>query len=265
MRRFAGALLLALLAASPVRADSSRLEGFWGGLKGADILFSAAETEAGWEGRIAIRSAGFLRVLGGFDTEVEAHGPVGDRGAIPEDYSQHVISRSSDRIVEVRYAGEPILGSRVRDLVLFADPSRSKRDGENLPEPPESMRMGAIDPLSAILALGRHAIAGETRFTLPVYDGRRRFDVEVAVLGPGRIEIGGQERNSLRLRATVHPLAGFRPFHLRWWTDAKFDIALDPRSGMPLRVASDSFLVAVVVTAKALCPPANGCELPAAK
>jgi len=265
VRRTALALAFVALVAGPAHGAEQvtlRMEGWWGGLKSADILFIALEADGGWNGDVEIRSAGLVRWLSGLRADIRGHGPLDGAGALPESYIQHVVTRRSERTVAVDFAGAPPLGRRLSDQETLLDPAYQKRDPEAVPDLPEAQRRATMDPIAAILTLGRRVLAGERRFTLPVYDGRRRFDLAVERGGANRHPIGGRVVDTLDAVAVVHPLGGFRPFHLRLWTDAKFEIYLDPKTGLPLRISSSSFGAAVVVTAHAVCPPDPVCALP---
>lgn len=255
--------LLVLLAASgAARADGPvtlRMEGWWGGLKGADILFTSNQTKSAWSGEFLVQAAGLLRWLTRLEADARGHGPEGPEGAAPLSYLQHVVSNKSDRTVELGFGGEPPLGRRLRDVETYADPDKRKRDPENVPDLAEAQRRDTMDPIAAILVLGRRALAGERTYLLNVYDGRRRFDLSVEVRGRATHGLFGRPTETIDAVAIVHPVAGFKPFHYRWWSDARFEVYLDPSSGLPLRISSSSFLASAVLSATAMCPPAPDC------
>ncbi len=105
-------------------------------------------------------------------------------------------------------------------------------------------------------------MAGERKYVLPVYDGRRRFDLAVEVRGRATHGLLGRNAKTVDAVAIVHPIAGFKPYHQRWWNNARFDVYLDPATGLPLQISSSSFVAAVVLTTTAVCPPAPNCATP---
>jgi hypothetical protein len=272
MRLFLAVLGLILLV-GPARADDrvvERMEGWWGGMKAADIMLTVDESSrsAGpinWDGMLEIHSSGIIKWLTGLTAEARGHGHFSSPPAVSESYLQHVRSNKSDRTVSVAYAGDTSLATRTKDLETFADPTKAARDAENVPDLPEDERRGTIDPIAAVLSIGRRAAAGEKRFVLAVYDGRRRFDLAVEVTGPGSHHFDGRQVATLDAIATVHPIGGFKPFHVKWWNNAKFDVFVDPRTELPLQISSSSFVAAVVVTAHAVCPPNPDCAFPSNK
>jgi hypothetical protein len=265
------AVVCVFLFAGPTWADErlvERLEGWWGGLKAADILLSIDDEQgqhgrSDWNGQLQIHTAGIIRLLTGLNAEARGHGHFDSPPAVSETYLQHVSSNKSDRTVSVAFAGEPPLGARLKDLETYADPKKAARDAENVPDLPEDQRRNTIDPIAAVLNIGRRAVAGETRFTLPVYDGRRRFDLVVEVKGPASHRFDGRQVPTIDAVAVVHPIGGFKPFHAKWWNNAKFDVIIDPKTALPLQISSSSFVAAVVLTAHAVCPPDPECALPA--
>ena len=86
----------------------------------------------------------------------------------PELHAQHGTWRGEQRLAEVRYeADRPI----VHNVVPPPDP-------EETTQVPEESIPGTIDPFSAALtALKQFAATGTCRGTLPIFDGRRRYDM----------------------------------------------------------------------------------------
>jgi hypothetical protein len=68
----------------------------------------------------------------------------------------------------------------------------------------EEFRRNVVDPLSVITLIREALRRGETNFTIPVYDGARRFDTVVRVLPRDPKEPG------VRLAMTLRPIAGFK-------------------------------------------------------
>jgi hypothetical protein len=68
----------------------------------------------------------------------------------------------------------------------------------------EEFRRNTIDPLSAVTAIQAGVRRGETAFTVPVYDGERRFDTIVRV--PPR----DPKQPGIHLAITLKAIAGFK-------------------------------------------------------
>ena len=83
---------------------------------------------------------------------------------------------------------------------------RGPGDSSKKPLLAEAFRKNVLDPLSTVTAIRRELRRGNRgAFTVPVYDGARRFDVGVRVLPkqPGT-------EPALHLELTLAPIAGFK-------------------------------------------------------
>src|SRR5690606_25284345 len=78
---------------------------------------------------------------------------------------------------------------------------------------PEQFRRDVIDPLSCITAIRRlvreRSIDRTGGFTLAVYDGSRRFDVEGSLESIETVPWGGTRIEAMTLRLLLRPVAGF--------------------------------------------------------
>lgn len=82
---------------------------------------------------------------------------------------------------------------------------RGAADTSKKPPLAERFRTNVLDPLSALAAIRQELRRGNRgAFTIPVYDGARRFDVRVRVL-PKR-----EGDTALHLALTLAPIAGFK-------------------------------------------------------
>jgi hypothetical protein len=116
-------------------------------------------------------------------------------------------ARSSEvrpRSFEGTYSRE----DRVRDIAIaygadggIASFALTKRGRVRVSRVPDGLAAGTVDPLTAILRarawLGQ-AVEGAT-LTLPVFDGRKRYDAEIRYLGPAQITQGGDSKAAHRV------------------------------------------------------------------
>jgi hypothetical protein len=117
---------------------------------------------------------------------------------------------------------------------------RGPRDTSHEPPLAEKFRRDIVDPLSAIEGIRdavrrAHAATGAS-FTIPVYDGKRRFDVL------GRIGAHDARQHLLRVELTLRPIAGFKG---RTRSDEDPDDAPRP---VALALTDDARLVPVSMT-----------------
>jgi Protein of unknown function (DUF3108) len=136
---------------------------------------------------------------------------------------------------------------------------RGPGDTSRKPELKEEFRRNVIDPLSAVTAIRAAVRRGETAFTIPVYDGARRFDVIAKVLPR-------DPRNSgIRLALSLHAIAGFkgeasddgdpddapRPVSLTLSDDARL---------LPLEMSAPVWFFPLDVTFERLCAGGADCR-----
>jgi hypothetical protein len=118
-------------------------------------------------------------------------------------------------VIDYREAGEV-------SAVVEPRPEQDARDAV-----PAALQQRTIDPLTATLA----AIAFDCRGTLPVFDGRRRYDMRLRDMGEADVPAAsnGTYRGRARhCRAEIHSLAGLRrdgddderPAQLDYWIAA---------------------------------------------
>ncbi len=220
----------ASLAAEPVEV---RYDVFWGGFRAAEIKL----VQAGPDAEMAVRATGLLESLSAFALDAEAQ---------QQRFQSHARSKKSETVLAVDFHGEPprTLIDETRDL----EPKKKQEPREPVPE---AMKAGTMDPLTALTTASRRALAGKPgeRFTVPVFDGRNRYDAVVTVTGPGSAEVNGRRVSGIKATILFQPLAGFRKKSREMWDDASFTILLDPATQLPARIVSDNFLVATVISA----------------
>lgn len=173
------------------------------GMNVGNVRLSGAVNETTVDSRMDIATAGVVRSLTGFRSEIVGVGRLNGTGDVqPERYASFYETRRETR--EVRLGFGP--GGEVVHLETF-------KRGEPTPvNVPEAMRDGTVDPLSAFFTI-RNWLAevredGQGTRTLPMFDGRRRYDLDVTYLQRRPATFGGGTP-VLELRLDVKPLAGF--------------------------------------------------------
>jgi Protein of unknown function (DUF3108) len=202
----AGMLAASFLAAGqPGSANAQPLvavyEAFWAGLPAARIRLELAGEGSRYQDAITIRTHGLPYLVTRFCGTATVEGSLGPaQPAEPLHYDAvYDLRKRRNRSISLRFVrrGGAIIAERGP-----SDTSR-KRPIE------EAYRRDAIDPLSVIerireaLRAAQHG--GGNSFTIPVYDGARRFDVRGRLL-PG----SSDEGRSLRVVLSLRPIAGFK-------------------------------------------------------
>ena len=257
-----GRLIAACLAAllflaglvSPAAADevSALYQAYWAGLPAGEIRLSLRDEAAAYRDQIEIHAEGLPRLVTRFRGTAVSEGRLA-AGPLPEPLryeAAYDLRKRRDRRLSMRFAA--------RGGAVVAE--RGPDDTSRKPPLPEEFRRNVLDPLSALTAIRRELQRGNHgSFSLPIYDGARRFDVIGRVL-PKR---AGQPALGLELMLT--PIAGFKGD-----TSDDGDPDSAPRSVrltisddhrlMPLSMEVSLYYVPLVIQLTRWCDPAAPCK-----
>jgi len=113
---------------------------------------------------------------------------------------------------------------------------------------PEELREPSIDPLAALMCLSYWLANGaelDESVVYPVFEGRKRADLEAVYRGPTNVDIGGRSQGAHRLEASLKGISGFDaddnfvtlPGESRDWIDV---YASDDPLPVPLLITNTS-------------------------
>jgi hypothetical protein len=170
---------------------------YWAGLPAGDIKLTLRDDPAGYRDEIEIRTEGLPRLVTRFRGSAASGGRlVADHLPQPAYYDAHYdLRKGKNRRLSMRFIA--------RASAAVAE--RGPEDTSKKPPLAESFRQNVLDPLSTLTAI-RDALRRGNRgdFSVPVYDGARRFDVKVRVLPKKGAD------PALHLELTLAPIAGFK-------------------------------------------------------
>ena len=169
-------------------------------LPAGQIRVKLRDSGSGYSDEIEISTQGLPRLFTRFRATALAEGRrVADRPAEPSHYlAVYDLWKRHDSRVSIQFVNHT--GTMIAE--------RGPDDTSRKPPLAEAFRKNAVDPLSAIERI-RAAFRAAGRvgsFTIPVYDGARRFDIVGKIL-PKQISSDGVLRAELTLRA----IAGSTP------------------------------------------------------
>jgi len=185
-------------ASHAARADdvSALYSATWAGLPAAHIRLTLHDSADGYRDEIAIGAEGLPWLVTHFRGTAVAQGRIGAGNApSPAHYdANYDLRKRKNRLLRMNFVA--------RDGAVFAE--RGPGDTSRKPELKDQFRRNVIDPLSVITAIRVAVRRGETTFTIPVYDGARRFNAEVKVLPRNPKDPG------LHLALLLRAIAGFK-------------------------------------------------------
>ncbi|MBI3708768.1 MAG: DUF3108 domain-containing protein [Proteobacteria bacterium] len=202
---FAGALL-AGIAAGIAQAEPLRLryDVTWGGLPAADIDVEIDESDGSYHLLFDLRTRGLPRLFSGLRARAEGVGRVAD--GRPQAGSRYDVTyglRRKTKTTSIRY----------RDGGSGTLAEKGGLDTSSHLPLAERYRYGVVDPLAVMTILRelirRGAFATSAVVTLPVYDGKRRFDVEANAPVVETIRWDRAVLRVLSVKLLLRPIAGF--------------------------------------------------------
>jgi hypothetical protein len=200
MRVILGTMLAASLTASAVAAradDVSALYGAtWAGMAAAQIRLTLHDDSGHYRDEITIGSEGLPHLVTRFRGTAVAQGRLdGGQAPAPSRFdANYDLRKRKNRELRMNFV--------TRDGAIVA--GRGPGDTSRKPELKEQFRRNVIDPLSVITLIRAAVRRGETQFTIPVYDGARRFNAEARVLPRDPKDPG------IHLALMLRAIAGFK-------------------------------------------------------
>lgn len=151
------------------REISIAVDVFAGGLHVLTIDSRTRLKADGYNLETQLQSRGFAGWVSGFSQHTLSEGRIADGELQPSVHLNKGVWRGDSRLVEMRYGDHGPVEVTVEPV---EDPSER--------EPvPARLRRDTIDPLSAVLFVNQpaYAQAGACEWKVPVFDGRRRYDL----------------------------------------------------------------------------------------
>jgi hypothetical protein len=226
----------------------------WAGLPAAHIRLTLRDGGPGYRDQIEISTEGLPHLFTRFRATATAEGRLAsDRPAEPLRYlAAYDLRKRRDSRISLQFVRG--IGGVVAE--------RGPDDTSRKPPLAERFRYDAIDPLSAlerIRAALRSARPG-SRFSIPVYDGARRFDVVGQMLPKSEASEG-----TLRAELTLRPIAGFKGETSEDGDpdDAPRKVQLtvtDDARMVPLTITVPVFFMPLVVQFQRLCAAPDPCS-----
>lgn len=162
-----------------------------------DTTIDVADTT--YRSTTRMRTEGVVRLLYPWSAEAVSDGVRDGTTLTPRRHTADGVYRGEHRRVRIEYAGDGSVVSRIEP-----PPEDDARD-----RVPDDMQQATLDPLTASLAAAsRLPCAG----TLPVFDGRRRYDMQLEDKGAADVPAarrGVYAGPARRCRATIVAYSGF--------------------------------------------------------
>ena len=154
------------------------------GVRIAELALTVTEAEGGTRSRLVMESVGLAAAWSAARSQlVSVMRRDGEGRTAPVRFEAQHSKRDREREISIRYDA----GGAITALELSSQGRR--RDSEV----PVELRIGTVDPLTALERLRSWLAAAtlgraEPSITVPIFDGRKRLDLEARYLGPATAE-----------------------------------------------------------------------------
>jgi hypothetical protein len=203
---WAAALLVCLAGAA--RADT-RLDAHYT-IKVAHISIGKSEVlvtigDAAFTGAASGQASGMMRFVVSGEGAMRTTGAVVDGKLVPASF---VLGTTRDKDHDT--IKMTLDGGNVTDLIAETNVPEEDRVPVT-----EAHRKGIVDPLTAMLirmdGTGEMVAADACKRTLPIFDGRRRFDLVLSFKRIDQVKATGYAGPAVVCAVALHPIAGHRP------------------------------------------------------
>lgn len=221
MGRLSAALLLAVFAATPAAADQRftlemSIDVYVGGMHGMKAAIKAERQGARYRVESRSQTLGLIDSFLNWRSMTHTVGKWSPSGPVPRLHRYRSASRWGERSVVTDYFAD----GRV-ETAYFKKGKKAPFDDDRVPIPNRALT-GSLDLLTAILA----ATAGGNNKSqpcgrrIPVFDGRRRYDVELLPAGSEALKkskYSAYKGPAVKCRLAVTPIGGFTK---QWMAEA---------------------------------------------
>jgi hypothetical protein len=251
--RAAALAALTILLASAAAAET-RLDAHYG-IKVAHITVGKSELlvtigDTSFTSAASGQASGMLRILAAGEGALRTTGTVVDGRLVPASFTLKTTGDKEQDAVKLT-----IEGGNVTELTVES----SAPDEDRVPVS-DADRKGIVDPLTAMLIRvegSSDMVAAEAcRRTLPIFDGRRRFDLALSFKRIDDVKAGkGYAGPVVVCAVTFRPIAGHHRDSalLKYLTGREIELAFAPIAGTrvlaPFRLSIVSMLGSIVIEA----------------
>lgn len=233
----------AAVKTNPAQSYNLQYQAYWGGIEAANMELSISETKSDYSGQFNFRTKGLINKLWKFNVTAESHGLFNSPTPAPRVFAANSTLRNKQK----RYAWN--FDPKNKLARTTDDPAIEKTIGEE-------WRRGVFDPIGAIQQLRAmvrtakssaqlKSVAGQI---VPIFDGRKRFDLILQSVSTREEKIGGKNYALIDLAARIDPKAGFKDRDLDGWKSSKITLSLaDDGMYFPVKIQIDTDWATAVI------------------
>jgi hypothetical protein len=176
---------------------------YLGGFNLGNVGLKSSFNASGYSAVSKLKTAGVVNSFYEAVIDASSTGVVAGPALLPRKYNSNTVNEKQAQKVDLTY--------NASGIELFADPAYNV----NRFPVSEEQKRGTLDPLSGIV----FALSGVSKSdskpcgdTVRVFDGRRRYDIELKYVGQDKLNSdGGYSGPAIKCTVVYKQLAGFKP------------------------------------------------------
>ena len=203
---------LSTMHASQAATQEGEYRFYWGGLRIGKIHLTLEEDGRQYRIHSIAKSSGLMRLFDKHKSEAFVRGVKRDGRYIPIQFrSEYGDGEEKNKLIELHYDSQGVVQSET-----LIPPRKESRP----PVAQHEKGRGVLDIFTTIFAMQEqlaNALAkGKTEFVAPIYDGKRRFDLQARIKDTHAIfEAQDQDQPAIALSLLRNPIAGYTQKELR--------------------------------------------------
>jgi hypothetical protein len=242
-------ILLLMIASPSLAAEEAPLvlqyKGFWGGIEAANMALTLEENDTHYKSKFELHSKGLLKKIMRLTASAENTGVIDDDSPISSEFTSSVSKRKKEKKYWWKLDHKTGIARVLDENNVDAEKSI-----------PENMRKNIYDPLSVMLKMRNMIREAKAKSdwsmmkdkTLPVYDGRRRYDIWLESAIEREEKVAGKIRRVIDISLSMNPIAGFKDKDVDLWKSTKMHAFLsDDDRHIPLRIQASTPIAPAVI------------------
>jgi hypothetical protein len=232
----------------------------WGGFKAGEMRLNLKESAGRYNYIALIDSTGLAKRISKYWSVNSAVGKLLNGNYITEAYNTRWRFKKENKEIKVSYNEK---GEVLQEVAT--PPERRDKNPEVSPE----IKKDGLDPITAgvkarkkVMELEKAGAAIGSKFTIPIFDARRKFDVHFTYNGHQMLKIRDKVRDVIHLTFYRVPVAGFSKNQLERSKeqDPNIEVYLDPQTFVPVWAIGKAPLGSATFVLTESCVNDKACE-----
>jgi len=228
---------------------SLRYRAFWGGVEAAEMEFSVSESKSDFDATFNFQTKGLINKLWKFVIDGETHGIFNSPTPSTRVYAANSKLRGKEKRYSWSYDPKNKLARTIDDPNI-----------ENIIS--DDLRRDVTDPLGGIMQLramvrgakNKSDLKSLTGQKIPVFDGRKRFDLIIQSVGGHDEKLGDKNYSLIDLGMSIVPIAGFKDRDSDNWKASKITMSVaDDGMYFPVKIQIDTDWATAIIRLSGGC------------